>query len=316
MESRRSSTSTVAPPNEDFLRQMAHIRDKLRKRFLRRPLYLEAAHSYEVLASKQERLEFPEGAAMAYQAAANVYTEVKRLAQAAENYTKSARIHLASELEMKKLCMPSIEDNLINGLEAYHRAIVAYEQLAVTNKGSSGMVGSLCYEAGSKLQTLERYGESLWFLEKAVENWKTSPSMHINCLQALEHSQVKLSEMEMAEQTCWEIESVITYQGDHCTLQGELQLCHISLVLLQALLKPPRNSLSPQQRSLHETYSSTQPPAEIDPDLFLSLQSLWQCIRERCTTNVRQIYENIVPYCEPTQMYILDAVLEYCCPFS
>lgn len=48
MESRRSSTATMAPSGDEFLRSMAQIRDKLRKRFLRKPLYLDAAHSYEV----------------------------------------------------------------------------------------------------------------------------------------------------------------------------------------------------------------------------------------------------------------------------
>ncbi|OQR69365.1 hypothetical protein BIW11_12308 [Tropilaelaps mercedesae] len=73
MESRRSSTATTAPAGDEFLRSMAQIRDKLRKRFLRKPLYLEAAHSYKLLAARELQLGFPEGAATAWNAAGDVY---------------------------------------------------------------------------------------------------------------------------------------------------------------------------------------------------------------------------------------------------
>ncbi|OQR74737.1 hypothetical protein BIW11_08877, partial [Tropilaelaps mercedesae] len=134
MESRRSSTATTAPAGDEFLRSMAQIRDKLRKRFLRKPLYLEAAHSYKLLAARELQLEFPEGAAMAWNAAGDVYADIRRLGAAAENYTKAARTYMKEELELKKLSIPSIEDHLINGLEAYHRAIAIYEKMAEINK--------------------------------------------------------------------------------------------------------------------------------------------------------------------------------------
>lgn len=56
--------------------------------------------------------------------------------------------------------------------------------------GSEGMAGSLCYEAGSKLQQLERFGESLWFLERACQKWPESTVLKVECFLLLAKSQV------------------------------------------------------------------------------------------------------------------------------
>ncbi|XP_022689012.1 uncharacterized protein LOC111260470 isoform X2 [Varroa jacobsoni] len=229
MESRRSSTATMAPSGDEFLRSMAQIRDKLRKRFLRKPLYLDAAHSYELLAVRELQLEFPEGAAMAWNAAADVYTNIRRLGAAAENYTKAARTYMKEELNLKKLCMPSIEDHLINGLECYHRAICTYEKIAEVNKGSEGMAGSLCYEAGSKLQQLERFGESLWFLERACQKWPESTVLKVECFLLLAKSQVKLSEFESAEITFHELDSLINAHMERASLEHTHQQVFLTL---------------------------------------------------------------------------------------
>lgn len=57
-------------------------------------------------------------------------------------------------------------------------------------KGSTSVAGALCYEAGYKLNQLERFGESLWFLERAVHKWQSSIIFQVECLLLLAKSQV------------------------------------------------------------------------------------------------------------------------------
>lgn len=50
-------------------------------------------------------MEFPEGAAMAWNAAADVYTNIRRLGAAAENYTKAARYVVIACLGLNRLAL-------------------------------------------------------------------------------------------------------------------------------------------------------------------------------------------------------------------
>ncbi|XP_003748478.1 factor VIII intron 22 protein [Galendromus occidentalis] len=314
MESRRSSTATMAPAGDEFLRSMAQIRDKLRKRFLRKPLYLEAAHSYEALAARQHQLEFPEAAAMSHNAAGDVYSDIKRLGPAADNYTKAARTYMKEELELKKLCMPSIEDNLINALECYHRAISTYGKIAENNKGSSGMVASLCYEAGTKLQRLERFGESTWFLEKAVRNWPESPALKVECLMALASSQVNLSEFESAENTFHDASALVLPHLQHNSFEETHQLIQISLVLLIAYLAPPQHNLTPAQKMIMERFQQ-ETDDSLEIDVFLTLKAILECCRERCFEKMSQHYDTLINFCEETQRIIFDELIRNVCPY-
>ncbi|OQR69403.1 hypothetical protein BIW11_12281, partial [Tropilaelaps mercedesae] len=81
------------------------------------------------------------------------------------------------------------------------------------------MVGSLCYEVGSKLQRLERYGESLWFLEKACQKWPASTVLQVECLLLLAKSQVKLSELEAAKITFHELDSLVSEHIERASLE-------------------------------------------------------------------------------------------------
>lgn len=146
------------------------------------------------------------------------------------------------------------------------------------------MAGALCYEVGSKLQRLERYGESLWFLERASQKWEASLIMRVECLLLLAKSQVslndylynfliflscllifflsttfhniqvKLSEMEAAEATFYELDSIISPEVERASLEHVHLQVQISLVLLTALLGPPEHNLSPVQSALFERY--------------------------------------------------------------
>lgn len=57
---------------------------------------------------------------------------------------------------MKKLCMPSVEDHLINALECYHRAISTYEKMAEFNKGEETQdFVELVWECASKSSSID-----------------------------------------------------------------------------------------------------------------------------------------------------------------
>lgn len=65
---------------------------------------------------------------------------------------------------------------------------------------------------------------------------------------------MKLSELEAAEATFHELDSLVSPEVERASLEHVHRQVQISLVLLTALLGPPEHNLSPVQSALFERY--------------------------------------------------------------
>eukprot|EP00730_Choanoeca_flexa_P015126 TRINITY_DN6868_c0_g1_i7.p1 TRINITY_DN6868_c0_g1~~TRINITY_DN6868_c0_g1_i7.p1 ORF type:complete len:323 (+),score=81.66 TRINITY_DN6868_c0_g1_i7:90-1058(+) len=312
--------------DQDYMASYRSIQSKLRKRFLRKPNYPEAANQLHQLQQLLRGEHAPDYAAFCALAASRCEQAMNNPLMQAGTLVKTAQLYLEAEYEERQLMKSDFEGNMLDGLNCYEQAIKLY-----LVEGLSTYAGTLYTEMANVAKVFGHPEAALQYHFRAASLLSSSPLSSIQCLTNALQCQLELRQYDGSLDTLLKLVDTIidshdpsarTADGDPFLLAGRLagpgayrqtvNDAEVTAVLLYfALLeeRPGKAKLlhAPVQRFLSD--SDEFVADHMAQPLELALRYLVACLDDGCAEATRSAQLAIEPHLSPFQKDLLHAVL-------
>eukprot|EP00045_Choanoeca_perplexa_P015606 m.198266 g.198266 ORF g.198266 m.198266 type:complete len:321 (+) comp17039_c0_seq2:55-1017(+) len=312
--------------DKDYLASYKSIHSKLKKRFLRKPNYPEAADQLHQLQHLLRQESAPSYAAFCALAASRCEQALNNPLAQASTLVRTAQLYLEAEAEEQLLMETDFEGNLLDAVNCYEQAIQIY-----VTEGLQTYAGTLYTELATIVQLFSHVEEALQYHFKAASLLSSSPLNTVQCLDSALQCQLHLHRYDGALESLLKIVDTVidchdpsarTTDGDPFLLAGKLASpgayrqivndAEVTAVLLYfALLEELPNKAkllkAPLLRFLSDTDEFVAP--HMEQQFELDLRYLVACLHELSPEASRSAQIAVTPRLTHAQKDLLHDVL-------
>ncbi|XP_065666722.1 40-kDa huntingtin-associated protein [Hydra vulgaris] len=297
----------------DVFKNYRNINNNIKKRFLKKPNFLEAIEQFGTLSRFLKQQECPQYAGFCCLAKARCENTLNNPVAEAETLLEAARLFFEAELTNVKMKCPSLEEHLSEAILCYNQAMKVY-----IKEGNLSLGASVSNEVANNLVSIGKLDEAYNHFIQAAEIQKQFSIVDYLCTMQNASSCKLIKEnypvaLRHLSQIALTIESMVTSNKDFLTysLLQILQHVEITRVLASLLLKSSPMDLNDEHLKILEKYTwENRDNDPILPDnLFLLIQSVVMATQAVDGETLLEMEEQLFEFLDIVQMELLHRIV-------